>query len=107
MPVGPIQVTNNYGTSPTLLDGMLGFRYLRSIGDRASFNLRGDYSAGGTESSMNGLIGFGYAFDDAKKYTLLAGYRYMDIQFKEKDQNAEVESELTLDGPYVGFRFGF
>ncbi len=103
----PAGFHENYGTSPTLLDGMIGFRYLASFGERASFNVRGDYSAGGTESSMNGLVGFGYAFDDAKKYTLLAGYRYMDIQFKEKDQNAEVESELTLDGPYVGFRFGF
>lgn len=103
----PVSFHQNYGTSPTLLDGMLGFRYIGAIGERGSFNIRGDYSGGGTESTLNGLLGFGYAFDDAKKYTILAGYRYMDVQFKEKDQNAEVESELTLDGPYVGFRFGF
>lgn len=106
-PVSAGPANRHYSTSPTLLDGMLGFRYLASIGERGSFNVRGDYSAGGTESTLNGVAGFGYAFGDAGRYTLLAGYRYMDIQFKEKDRNAEVESELTLDGPYFGFRFAF
>ena len=41
----------HYATSPTLLDGMVGFRYLARIGERGSFNLRGDYSAGGATTT--------------------------------------------------------
>ena len=56
---------------------------------------------------MNGVVGFGYAFDDADKYTLLAGYKYMDTRFDENNGSANVKSELTLDGFYAAFRFGF
>jgi hypothetical protein len=97
----------HYSISPTLLDAMVGFRYLSTIGQRGSFNLRADYSAGGTDTTMNGLIGLGYSFDPEGKYTLMGGYRYMYIDLKEKDQNAEVQSKLTLDGPYAAFKFGF
>lgn len=100
-------IHGHYTTSPTLLDGMVGFRYLARFGERASFNLRGDYSAGGTDYTMNGVVGFGYAFDDADKYTLLAGYKYMDTRFDENNGSANVKSELTLDGFYAAMRFGF
>lgn len=100
-------VSRTYRLSPTLLDAMVGFRYLARIGQRGSFNLRGDIAGIGTESTYNGLAGFGYAFDDAGKYTLLAGYRYMNMHLKEKDKNAEVETSMAMDGAYLAFRFGF
>lgn len=97
----------HYSISPTLLDAMVGFRYLATIGQRGSFNLRADYSAGGTDTTMNGLIGLGYSFDPEGKYTLMGGYRYLYIDLKEKDNAAEVQSKLTFDGPYAAFKFAF
>jgi len=96
-----------YSASTTLLDGLVGARYVGVISDRWSFHIRADASAGGSELTWNAWTGFGYAFGAAKQHAFLAGYRYMEIDFKEKDARAELEIQNKLGGFIAGVKFGF
>jgi hypothetical protein len=81
---------------------MIGVRYSGRTSDRWSYRLRGDLSAGGTELTWNAIAGVGYTFGKTGKYTALAGYRYMDMEYKEDDARAEVETHQVLSGAIVG-----
>lgn len=96
-----------YRIDPTLFDAMGGVRFQGQIGERASYQFRADASTGDTEVTYNALAGFGYTIGASGKTTLLAGYRYFEVQLKEKDQRAEVETTMSLAGPYLALRYGF
>jgi hypothetical protein len=49
----------------------------------------------------------GWSFGKNDRTTMLAGYRYMQIELDEADAQADVETELTLSGPIVGISFRF
>jgi hypothetical protein len=98
--------SRTYELDSTLWDGLVGARYVGSWGERWRYNLRGDVSGGGTELAWNTMAGGGYTWADGR-HTLLAGYRYMQIELKERDQRAEVETTLTLNGPYFGYQLTF
>ena len=99
--------THRYDAGGTLVDGLVGARYVGKISERWLFNARADVAAGGTEMTWNALLGFGRTFGKEGRHTLLAGYRHMAVELKEEDRNAEVESELTLSGPYLAAKLGF
>ena len=86
---------------------MVGARYLAAISDRWHFLLRADVSAGGTELTWNAWTGSGYAFGAGGRNALFAGYRYMEIEFKEDDERAEIESQIKMGGFIAGVKFGF
>jgi hypothetical protein len=96
-----------YSASTTLLDGMVGARYVGQLSERWSFHLRADASAGGSELTWNAWTGVGYAFGAAKQHAFLAGYRYMEIEFEEDDARAELELQNKLGGFIAGVKFGF
>ncbi len=95
-----------YDLGKTLFDGMLGARYIGTWGERWRCNLRGDVSGGGTELTWNTMAGLGYTWGDGR-HALLGGYRYMQIELEEEDARAEVESTITLNGPYFGYQLTF
>jgi hypothetical protein len=99
--------SRRYEASATLADGLVGARYLGRLSDRWSFLLRADVSAGGTELTWNAWTGLGYSFGAGGRHALLAGYRYMEIEFEEEDRRAEVESQVKLGGFIAGLKFGF
>ncbi len=100
-------VNRTYEASATLVDALVGARYVGALSDRWSFHLRADASAGGTELTWNAWTGVGYSFGAGGRYALFAGYRYMEIEFEEEDQRAEVESQVKLGGFITGLKFGF
>jgi hypothetical protein len=99
-------LARTYTNDKTLYDGMLGFRYGVPLGQRGLFNLRLDFAEGGTDLTTNALAGFGYSFDDAKKYTLLGGYKYMHIETKSKFSGGDFKTITEFGGFYVAFQFG-
>lgn len=96
-----------YSSGSTLVDGMVGARYIAAVSDRWIFIIRADAGGGGTELTWNAWTGVGYAFGARKQNALLLGYRYMEIEFKEDDARAEIESQVKLGGFIAGIKFGF
>lgn len=90
-------------TSSTLVDGFLGGRYTARIGDKGSFIVRADIGAGDTDQTLNAVAGFGYSFGRSGKYSLLLGYRHMEIELEE----GGVETEMEMSGPMFGLKIGF
>lgn len=99
--------SRRYSASTTLADALLGARWVGRMSDRWTFHLRADASAGGSELTWNAWTGVGYAFGASGRYALLAGYRYMEIEFEEEDARAEIESQIKLGGFIAGLKFGF
>ena len=102
----PIFADRTYSIGGTLYDGMLGARWVGKLSERWTLRLRGDVSAGGTELTLNGLGGVGYSFGKDGRYTALAGYRYLEIELKEDDARAEVETQATLSGAFIALAIG-
>jgi len=92
-------------SSPNLTDGFLGLRYAGRIGNKWGYSIRGDVATGGTELTLNGQALFNYQFGQSGKYGLHFGYRYMGLEIKERVDGVDIETDLTLSGPVLGFMF--
>jgi len=88
-------------------DGFVGLRYSGPIGENWGFSARGDVSAGGTELTWNTVLLFGYQFGQTGKYSLLFGYRQMEIELEENDGDVKVETDIGLSGPIAGLSIKF
>jgi hypothetical protein len=88
----------------TFVDALVGFRYLRRLGDRFSLQAQADVSKGGTELTWSAGPTLGYTFGASGRYTALAGYRRMVVDF---DTAENVDAEMTLSGALVGLRIAF
>lgn len=94
-----------FDTNKTLWDGLLGVRYVSPLTDHWLAHFRGDVSKGSTEFTWNAMLGFGYSFGDDNRYTALAGYRYMEVNFKDRAGQAKLETKTAIQGMIVGFTF--
>jgi hypothetical protein len=102
----PPAATTTFGGSDTLVDGFVGARYQRPLGGRFSFTLRGDIGTGDTELTWNAIGTLGVRVGETGKYSLQFGWRHMETETEGEARNgADVETELTLTGPIVGFVF--
>ena len=99
-----IATDRQYDGGGSFLDGMVGARWAGHFAPRWSWSIRADVSTGGTKLTWAGTAGAGYSFDEAARYTLLAGYRYLDIDL---DSDETVETDSTYKGFITGFRFSF
>ena len=100
-------LTRSYGVSETLYDAMLGARYTGRINPRWTYALQADASTGGTEHTWNTWAGIGYSFGNSGRYTLIAGYRYMDVELEKDSTLGEVDADVTLSGFISGLRISF
>jgi hypothetical protein len=89
--------------SDSLTDVFLGLRYTSQLGQKGSFNIRGDYGFGDTEGTANAVLGFGYGLGKTGKYRLLFGYRHMELEIEE----GTTETELEMSGPYAALQINF
>jgi hypothetical protein len=103
----PLLTDRTYHGGGTLYDAMLGARWAAELSERFDFSLRGDVAGGGTELTWNAVAAFGYELGQTGRYLLIAGYRHMNMEMKEEDQRAEVESEVTLSGAFLAFAVKF
>lgn len=93
--------------SKTFYDAMVGVRYLGAFSDSWTYRARIDFSAGDTEGTWNGLLGLGYTFGSRDQFSVLFGYRHMEVEVESERPEGRVESELTMSGPIAGFQFAF
>ena len=95
--------TRRIDTDADVTDVFLGARYLHQFGDRWGASIRGDYSFGDSEGTLNLLASVGFRV--AGPFALQLGYRYASIEYEEEVELATVTTEITLDGPFLGFVF--
>ena len=104
-------VTANIGeprridTDAEVTDIFLGARYLHRFSDRWGASIRGDVSFGDSEGTLNMLASVGYRV--AGPFALQLGYRYATISIEEDVDSTTLTTDITLDGPYLGFVFRF
>jgi hypothetical protein len=97
-------LSRGWYTRDVFYDGLIGARFSKRFGKGWSTSVRADVSAGGTRFTWNASTTLSYAFGKKQQYAVTAGYRRMDVDFKEENS---VESEMSLSGPVIGFRFSF
>jgi hypothetical protein len=109
LPVAPgVSIAREYEVSESLVDALVGARFAGRGGARFSYELRANVSSGGSELSWDGFAAVGYTLDAAGRYTLLAGYRHLDVEFEKDDATpGAVEAEVTLSGFVAGLKFTF
>jgi hypothetical protein len=108
IPLAPgVALNKTYDLSETLYDALVGVGYAGRINDRWSFKLRADASTGDTDLTWEAEGDVGYSFGRDSRYTVIAGYRYFDAQFKKADVPAEVDIDATLQGFLGGLRISF
>ena len=55
--------------------------------------------------TLNGQAFFKYQIGQSGRYGLLLGYRYMNLEIKERVEGVDIETDLTYSGPVFGFMF--
>jgi hypothetical protein len=93
--------------SETFLDGLVGLRYTSEFADNWTFAISGDVSTGDTDSTWSAQAVFGYKVGSSDQNQIRFGYRYLAIELEQDDRLAEVETDIAMSGPMVGFTFGF
>lgn len=95
-----------YGTSldESYVDALFGVRYSIPLSERWVISLRGDVSAGGTDSTWTAQALAGWRFGAKRNSAIFAGYRYRDMKYTKADV---LEVQKTLSGFGLGVRFGF
>ena len=83
----------------------LGARYIHRIGDRWDFTLRGDYSFGDSEGTLNLLASIGLRV--AGPFGLQLGYRHAVIEYADSVDGVPETTEIALTGGFLGFVFRF
>lgn len=107
-PVAPgVTLTRGYAVSETLYDALLGARYVGRITPRWTYAAQADASTGGTELTWDALAAIGYSFSASGRYTLIAGYRTMDIEFEKDNALGKIDAEVTLSGFISGLKISF
>jgi hypothetical protein len=94
-----------FESDSNVTDVFLGGRYIHHFNDRWDFNVRGDYSFGDSEGTLNLLASVGMRV--AGPFALQLGYRHAVIEFKEDIDGVQNTTEISLSGPYIGFVFRF
>ncbi len=104
----PVSATTSGGTDKNLIDAFGGVRYMTPIGKRWDFLIRGDVGAGGTDLTWNAVASFGVRLGSTDHYNLRFGWHHMEMDVTAKNaQNIEIESNMTLTGPFFGFAMKF
>jgi len=107
-PVAPgVTLSRSYAVSETLYDALVSARYVGRITPRWTYAVQGNASTGGTELTWDALAGLGYSFGDSGCYTLIAGYRYMDIEFEKDADLGQIDAQVTLSGFFSGLKISF
>jgi hypothetical protein len=91
-------------STETLVDALVGFRYTRELPHNLRYQLAVDVSGGDTEYTWSAGPTIGYSFGDRNRYDVMAGYRHMVVDY---DTAEKVDSDMSMSGPFFGFRINF
>ena len=101
---GPLQAEHREGDE-SFVDGVVGLRTGRRMGERWRFQAQGDVGTGDMDLSWQGMLNFGYQASDA--ISLWIGYRALGLDFEEGVGPDRVDADLVVHGPVVGLAFDF
>lgn len=96
-----------YDFSETLVDAMVGARYVQPFASRWSFAARAAVSRGSSKRSWDGEAGIRVAFGADRRYSLRAGYRYLEMKFDSRSGTARIETTVKNRGPELAFAVGW
>jgi hypothetical protein len=100
----PFNSTTSLARSDNLIDGFVGARYRHPLGKRWDFMVRGDVGAGDTEFTWNAVALAGVRFGKTDRYSLRFGWREMESEIEgETDRGVDLDTDLHLSGPILGF----
>ncbi|MGB7452162.1 MAG: hypothetical protein WBM36_08555 [Lysobacterales bacterium] len=80
-------------------DGVVGFRGRHNYDDGHYLNYYADVGGGNAKLTWQAMANFSYDF---KKFTGIAGYRYLKWNFKN---DAPAVDDMTIHGPYLGIKW--
>ena len=98
-PLPPVKET--FSEDGEYWDGIVGVIGRVTLNERWALPYYLDIGTGDTDMTWQVFGGVSYAFE---KFELIAGYRYLEWDFKSGNK---AFNELTLSGPMVGARFRF
>lgn len=85
------------------VDAMLGARYICNFTDKWNFLARGDIGFVGSDFAWN-IAGL-FEYQPWKHVSLLAGYRYMGIDYEDGSGPDLFKYDVTMHGPLLGLNF--
>jgi hypothetical protein len=88
----------------TFVDALAGFRWIRPLSKRFTWQVQADVSKGGTELTWSAGPTLACALGENGKHAVTAGYRRMVVDFDTADA---VDAKMTLSGFLAGLRIGF
>lgn len=101
---GGAAARRGYDSGETLVDGLIGLRYVGRLSPRWTWIARADLSAGGTDLTWSAGSALSYSFGRDGRYAATAGYRHMAVELPGDDSLA---TTLTLSGFVAGLRTSF
>lgn len=90
--------------SGNIWNGIVGLRANYDLNEKWFMPFHFDVGTGDTELTWQAFAGVGYKYEN---WDFIAGYRYLEWQFEDNDEGADVFETLTVNGPILGFKYHF
>ena len=100
-----VGVADRFDRDTEYTDVFLGARYLHRFDEKWDATLRGDYSFGDTEGTLNLAASVGYRF--GRVFALQLGYRHAVYELDDAISGADITTDIELSGPFLGAVFRF
>lgn len=84
-------------------DFVIGGRFSCPISEKWTFRMRGDLAFGGSELTWNAIINFAYQWKE--KWSLLVGYRILDIDYEDGSGSGRKAFDTRMDGPALALTY--
>lgn len=93
-----------YETDDWTVDALVGVRYAQRLSGHWGLHMQADVSTGETDYTWSLGPSLSYAFGQAGRYSLSAGYRRMVIDYED---DGNFGAQMIMSGAQVGFRASF
>lgn len=97
-------VAQAYNADETLVDALIGARYVKRFAKYWAVGSAFDVSTGGTDYTWSFAPTLSFAFGQYGRYGLNAGYRVMKFDFKDE---GGMDTQMKLSGAQLGMRISF
>lgn len=106
---GPLGIDIDFDKSEEWVDPIVGGRIQIDINEKLTFKARGDVGGFGVGSASdfawNVLAGFGYKL--SHRTTFWLGYRILDVDYDNNDDDGLFEYDVSIRGPVAGLEIRF
>jgi len=95
--------TGNFSSGTDWTDFVIGGRFSYPISEKWTFRMRGDLAFGGSDLTWNAVAAFDYKWKE--KWSLLIGYRILDIDYEEGSGANRKAFDIRMDGPALALTY--